>query len=102
MKELESGAEHFFLNYQATLHSSTGVPLATVLFGRDIKTTLPQLTFNTSKPDIKQKDDESKLKMKEMKAYTDKRHRAKESHITISNATPTRGDRKHNKNLTEQ
>ncbi len=45
--------QNFLLNYRATPHSSTGVPPATVLFGRDMKTTLPQIRFSSESPNIK-------------------------------------------------
>ena len=44
---------------------------------------------DNSKPDIKQKDDESKLKMK---TYADKRHRAKEARITIGDSVLVKYD----------
>ena len=56
------------------------MPEATVLFGRDIRRTLPQLTFRSTQPNIKPRDDKSKLKMKE---HADKKHRVKESQLTV-------------------
>ena len=68
----------FLLNYRATPHSSTGVPPATILFGREIKTSLPQVQFKEPQLNIAKSDSEAKLKMK---SHADRKNRARESII---------------------
>ena len=77
----------FLLNYRTTPHSSTGIPPATALFGREVRSTLPQVFFKASDLDINQKDATSKAKMK---SYADKTLRTKPSlkigdHVLVRN-----------------
>ena len=52
-------------NYRATPHSTTRVASATVLFGRPMKTKLPEVTTPCSDAAIRQRDQAAKAKMKE-------------------------------------
>ena len=51
-------------NYRATPHSTTRVAPATALFGRPMKTKLPELTIPHSDPEIRERDWTVKAKMK--------------------------------------
>lgn len=51
-------------NYRATPHSTTRVAPATALFGRPMKTKLPELTIPHSDPEIRERDWTAKAKMK--------------------------------------
>ena len=84
----------FLLNYRATPHSSTGVPPATIMFGREIKTSLPQVDFKEPQLNIKKSDGEAKLKMK---SHADQRNHAKESLIKIGDPVLIKGDNQKNK-----
>ncbi|XP_014662077.1 PREDICTED: uncharacterized protein K02A2.6-like [Priapulus caudatus] len=70
----------FLLNYRATPHSSTGIPPATLMFGRAIKTTLPRIAYEKPQHDVRQKDSESKARMK---VYADRKAYVRESGIKI-------------------
>ena len=52
-------------NYRATPHSTTRIAPATALFGRPMKTKLPELTTPCSDPEIRERDQTAKAKMKE-------------------------------------
>ena len=52
-------------NYRATPHSTTRVAPATALFGRPMKTKLPEVTTPYSDAAIRQRDQAAKAKMKE-------------------------------------
>ena len=51
-------------NYRATPHSTTRVAPATALFGRPMKTKLPEMSSPCSDPDIREGDRTAKAKMK--------------------------------------
>ena len=72
----------FLLAYRSTPHSSTGRPPAEVLFGRNLKTKLPETPLQTkSAPDtMQQKDAISKAKMK---YHADKKAYVRPSDINI-------------------
>ena len=51
-------------NYRATPHSTTRVAPATALFGRPMKTKLPEVTTRCSDPEIQERNQTAKAKMK--------------------------------------
>ena len=53
-------------NYCATPHSTTRVAPATALFGRPMKTKLPEVTITCSDPEIRECDRAAKAKMKKL------------------------------------
>ena len=55
----------FLLAYRATPHTTTGLAPATVLFGQNIKTKLPELAIQCDDHKFRVKDTTSKLKMKQ-------------------------------------
>jgi len=84
----------FLLNYRATPHSSTGIPPATIMFGREIKTTLPQIKFGGPAENVARNDSAAKLKMKN---YADKRNQAKVPNLSIGDPVLMKMDRQKNK-----
>ena len=70
----------FLLNYRATPHSSTGVPPATLMFGRDMKTALPQIVYDKARASPQQADQAAKAKMK---TYADGRSHARKSDLQV-------------------
>jgi hypothetical protein len=73
----------FLLNYRATPHSSTGAPPATLLFGREIQTSLPRLSSSQPNPNVCRKDADAKEKMK---TYADQKRHVKECIINIGDS----------------
>ena len=63
-------------NYRATPHSTTRIAPATSLFGRPMKTKLPELTTPCSDLEIRERDQTAKAKMKE---YADNKRYVKPS-----------------------
>ncbi|XP_038060081.1 uncharacterized protein K02A2.6-like [Patiria miniata] len=76
-------------NYRATPHATTGTPPATLLFGRPMRTRLPETTRTTPNPNAKRKD---KRRKAAMKAYADKREHAKHKNITVGDTVLIRRD----------
>ena len=70
----------FLLNYHATPHSSTGTPPATLMFGREIQTSLPRLSSSQQNPNVRKKDADAKEKMK---TYADQKRHVRECVINI-------------------
>jgi hypothetical protein len=65
----------FLLNYRTSPHSSTGKAPATLLFGRSLRTRLPQLQKEKKVEEVRNKDLKSKSRMKKFvtkRQYTDK------------------------------
>ena len=60
----------FLLNYRATPHPTTGISPATALFGRAIRTRLPELSVTVPDESMRQRDDFMKEKMRK---YADSR-----------------------------
>ena len=75
----------FLLDYRTTPHPTTGVPPATLFFGRSLRTRLPQVV--AARPpedgDVRARDTEAKAKMK---AYADARVHAKPSTLALGDA----------------
>lgn len=77
-KNWKQELHHFLLNYRATPHCTTKVPPATALFGRNIRTKLPQepTAINMDEINIKINEADHDAKVKR-KAYADNRRGAK-------------------------
>ncbi len=73
----------FLRQYRATPHSTTGISPSMALNGRNLRTTLPQVstsaTLEKQTKDFRQRDAEKKEVMKQ---YFDSRFHAKDSHLT--------------------
>ena len=75
-QELQARAESTTKNYRATPHSTTRVAPATALFGRPIKTKLPEMSTPCSDLEIRERDRTAKAKMK---SHADNRRYVKPS-----------------------
>ena len=71
---------YFLRNYRATKHATLNKAPAEILFGRNIKTRLPQFIPNSN--DLKLRDTDKQKKLK-MKLYADERNHARKSKVTI-------------------
>ncbi|XP_014667395.1 PREDICTED: uncharacterized protein K02A2.6-like [Priapulus caudatus] len=82
----------YLRNYRATPHSTTGVPPATVMFGRDIHIKLPSVDDGKGTPDkinseIRSRDRAAKARMK---SYSDSKRRVKESNLHVGDTVLVR------------
>ena len=90
MKPLQKNCDYeelqkFLLIYRATPHCITKIPPATVIFGRNIRTKLPQqevisLNMGMVNKQINEADSETKLKSEN---YADKRRGGKQPNFTV-------------------
>ncbi len=83
----------FLRNYRATPHMSTKTPPATALFGRPMKTRLPQIGKESNSQDdyIRKNDDHAKLKMK---YYADLKSNVKPNHLEEGDTVLLKNDYK--------
>ena len=65
LKNYRQELNRLLRNYRATPNSTTRIAPATALFGRPMKTKLPELTTPCSDPEIRERDQIAKAKMKE-------------------------------------
>ena len=80
----------FQLNYQTTPHCTTGVPLASILFGRTIKNCLPHLiTPIAEDPSIKERDTEAK---RTIKRYTARKVYVKPNYLRVGDTVIVKSD----------
>ena len=86
----------FLRSYRATPHSSTGVPLATALFNRSIRTTLPEIKIPLFDKTMRETDAAAKFRMKQ---YADRRTNAKPSNLQPGDTVLVK-QRRVNKNST--
>ena len=78
-KNLKEELQTYLLMYRSTAHSVTGVSPAECLFGRNLRTKLPELSeYHMTDYEIRYHDSEKKEKGK---LYTDKKRKAVESEI---------------------
>ena len=96
-KDWKQELQKFLLIYRATPHCTTKILPATALFGRNIRTKLPQQEVSVNmrlvNKQINEADAETKLKSKN---YTDKRRGAKQPNFTVGDQVLVR-QRKGNK-----
>ncbi|KAK3728358.1 hypothetical protein QZH41_011397, partial [Actinostola sp. cb2023] len=78
-KNWQQELNKFLRNYRATPHSSTGVPPYTALYGRPMRTKLPEIpTQSKQDKEMRLNDQQSK---DEMKRYADQRRNTRSSNI---------------------
>lgn len=78
-------------NYRSTPHSTTAAAPATLMFGRPIKTKLPELTKRRDPdPDVRQRDTRKKSAMKQ---HADRRSRAVDHRLTFGDRVLVRQQR---------
>ena len=63
-KNRQQELNKFLRNYRSTPHTTTRVPPATALFGRPVKTKLPEVMKSTADHEMRQRDHKAKAKMK--------------------------------------
>ncbi|CAB4012329.1 PREDICTED: uncharacterized protein K02A2.6-like [Paramuricea clavata] len=89
--------QEFLLNYRATPHTTTQVAPATLMFGRNTRTRLPQTDTKTDKNaldhSVEQRDKEQRQRMKE---YADRQRQSKTTTMNIGDYILVR-QQKHNK-----
>jgi hypothetical protein len=73
----------FLLAYRSTPHSATGVSPAELLFGRKLRTKLPQLETSLLDEEIQDRDKVAKYKQAQ---YYDQRHNVNESTIQVGDS----------------
>ena len=82
----------FLRNYRATPHSTTKMSPAEALFGRPIRTKLPEFKIRTDKDEpLRQEDREKKIKMK---MYADEKRNAREHTLQEGDHVLVRADKK--------
>ena len=87
--------QKFRLNFRATLHSTTKVAPATVMFARNIRTKLPQIEVKVDKSEIDKKiEHHDKDVRQKMKEYADKRRNAKATTMKIGDCVFVKQKRK--------
>ena len=89
--------QEFLLNYRATPHTTTKIAPATLMFGRNTRTRLPQtdtkIDKNALDHSVEQRDKEQRQRMKE---YADRRRQSKTTTMNIGDYVLVR-QQKHNK-----
>ncbi len=85
-KDWKIELQRFLLNYRATPHCTTKVPLATSLFGRNIRTKLPEKPSKVNMEEIDKKINEADASAKaKQKAYADHRRGATSPIFKVGN-----------------
>jgi len=90
----------FLLAYRSTPHQTTGVSPAELLFGRKLRTKLPEVDKQTKLDIDESVRDRDRLKKDQGKQYTDTHRHAKESEVTVGDEVLLR-QRKHDKFSTQ-
>ena len=81
-KDWKKELNTFLLAYRTTPHSTTGCTPAKLLFGRELKTKLPELVNIQTNQCARDRDSETKQRIKD---YADQRRQAKASDIMVGN-----------------
>ena len=72
-KEWKKEVHKYLVAYRSTPHTTTGVSAAELLFGRKIRTKLPELNKKSDASEVRDRDGEMKAKAK---LYADKKRQA--------------------------
>ena len=96
-KNFKQELNRFLRNYQATPHSTTRIPPATALFGRSMKTKLPEIAIFLPDNEMRDRDKAAKAKMK---AYADNKSYVKPSTLKEGDIVLVRRDRSKRKSDT--
>ena len=78
-KEWKKEVRKYLVAYRSTPHSTTGVSPAELLFGRKVRTKLPELREESTESEMRDRDSEMKVKAKQ---YADKKRNVQESDLT--------------------
>lgn len=94
-KNWKKELQQILLQYRATPHSTTGKSPAELLFGREIRTKLPdanrQINNNITDHEVRQRDKAAKQRMKD---YSDQRHHHVPSMIKVGDKVLIKQQRK--------
>ncbi|PFX28921.1 Uncharacterized protein K02A2.6 [Stylophora pistillata] len=77
-KEWKKEVRKYVVAYRSTPHTTTGVSPAELLFGRKMRTKLPELKEESTESEMRDRDGEMKAKTK---WYADKKRNAQESYL---------------------
>ena len=92
-RDWKSELDKFLIMYRNTPHTTTGVCPSQLLFGRKLRTKLPELfDYNVDDLEVRDRDAERKEKGK---IYSDKRRRAIETDIHAGDQVLVKQDREH-------
>ncbi len=80
-KDWRQELDPFLLSYRATPHAMTGVSPAKIMFGRDIRTKLPQLHPSEHSPVLDSAIARDQRNKQKMQQYSDKKNRAQPSAV---------------------
>ena len=90
-KEWKKELRKYLVAYRSTPHTTTGVSPAELLFGRKMRTKLPELREESIASEMRDRDGEMKAKAKQ---YADKRRNAQESDLTPGDKVLVRQERR--------
>ena len=82
-KDPQEELQNYLLIYRSTPHTTTGKSPAEMLYGRTLKTKLPQIFSKKESHDAAKVRDYHNAKKLQQKANFDKHHRVKEKHIGV-------------------
>ncbi len=80
-KDWRHELDPFLLSYRATPHAMTGASPAKIMFGRDIRTKLPQLHTSEQSPVLDSAIARDQRNKQKMQQYSDKKNRAQPSAV---------------------
>ncbi len=90
-KDWRKAVREYLLAYRSTPHTTTGVSPAELMFGRTIRTKLPELRVERPDEEMRDRDMEHKEKSR---LYTDAKRRAEECELQPGDAVLLRQDKK--------
>ena len=90
-KEWKKEIRKYLVAYRSTPHTTTGVSPAELLFGRKMRTKLPELKGESTESEMRDKDGEMKAKAK---WYADKKRNAQESDLAPGDQVLVKQERK--------
>ena len=90
-KEWKKELLKYLVAYRSTPHTATGVSPAELLFGRKMRTKLPELREESIATEMRDRDSEMKAKAKQ---YADKKRNAQESDLTPGDKVLVRQERR--------
>lgn len=90
-KEWKKEIRKYLVAYRSTPHTTTGVSPAELLFGRKMRTKLPELKGESTESEMRDRDGEMKAKAK---WYADKKRNAQESDLAPGDQVLVKQERK--------
>ena len=90
-KEWKKEIRKYLVAYRSAPHTTTGVSPAELLFGRKMRTKLPELKEENTESEMRDRDGEMKAKVKR---YADKKRNPQESDLALGDQVLVRQERK--------